>query len=537
MEAGTTSTGGLFLLLLVAIAIFGGLARVVRVPYPILLVVSGIGLSLIPRMPHFALRPDLVFFVFLPPLLYSAAWTLSWREFQRNFKSIAMLAFGLVLATVLLLTFLAKFFLPDFDWKSGLLLGAVAAATDAIAATAVASRMRLPHSVIALLEAESLINDATGLLALQFGVIVLLTGRTPGVLEGAGSFLYLTIVGVLIGLVIGAVVAWIEEFIDDGPVEIVLSVLVPYAAYVLGERAHASGVLAVIACGMYMSRQSVRFMSAQVRLQSTAVWDALTFVLNGIVFLLLGFQLPFVLKEIRGVPRTQLVLYGAGFSAAIIALRVIWIFFDAMLTDGLQRLRYKGQPKPLRSKRQLAVIAWGGMRGVLSLAAAVSLPLSTADGPFRQRSMIIFLAFSLIVATLVLQGLSLPLLIRALGLAGQSSLQLEEQEARRAMLLDALQHVSRQRRVSAPEDEPLMDELQLIYQGRFDALPASQHGVHVPTLQSSGQRRREAILELLAVEREALLKLRDRKSIDDDVLRTLQRELDLSESRIHTSLS
>ena len=359
MELSTAGTGGLFLLLLLAVAIFGSLARVLKVPYPILLVVAGIGLSLSPHMPRFALPPDVVFLVFLPPLLYSAAWTLSWREFQRNFKNIAMLAFGLVLATILLLTFFAQDVLPGFDWKSGLLLGAVVAATDAIAAGAVASRMGLPHSVVSLLEAESLMNDAMGLLALQFGVSILTTGVTPTFVGGLGRFALLTVGGTAAGLVVGYLVAKIEEYIDDGPVEIVLSVLVPYAAYVLGERIHVSGVMAVIACGMYMSRQSVKTMSAQVRLQSAAVWDALAFALNGIVFLLLGLQLPFVLAEIRGIPPRLLVFYGAGFSLAIIALRVVWIFADALLSGFFSR-RFLLAPGKNPRKPSGSLPSWAG---------------------------------------------------------------------------------------------------------------------------------------------------------------------------------
>ncbi|MGI4853401.1 MAG: Na+/H+ antiporter [Janthinobacterium lividum] len=535
MNVSTGGTGGLLLLGLLAIAIFGSLARVLKVPYPILLVISGLGLSLVPHMPRFALPPNIVFLVFLPPLLYSAAWTLSWREFQRNFKGIAMLAFGLVLATVVLLTLFAKDFLPGFDWKSGLLLGAVVAATDAIAATAVASRMGLPHSIVALLEAESLVNDATGLLALQFGVTILMTDRTPGFVEGVGRFVFLTAGGVAIGLLVGFVVAKIEEFIDDGPIEIVLSVLVPYAAYVLGERIHVSGVMAVIACGMYMSRQSINFMSAQVRLQSTAVWDALTFALNGIVFLLLGLQLPFVLAEIRGIPLRTLVFYGLGFSLAMILLRVAWIFLEATISGLFSRWRSDDKSVPKQGKRELAVVGWGGMRGVLSLAAAVSLPLTTANGPFRQRSFIIFLAFCLIVATLVVQGLTLPFLIRKLGLAGQSSLHVEEEEARRTMLHEALAYLDRRRTADA-YDGDVLDEMRAVYRGRLDAMPSTRHpGTQRGTM--SRKQRHQAILDVIEVERATLLRLRNEQKIDDEVLRTLQRELDLSESRVHTSVA
>src|SRR6202021_2219035 len=225
---GALMVGGVeavFLLLLVFVAIVAGLARRLKVPYPILLVIAGLLLSFLPGMPRIGLDPDLVFLVFLPPLLYSTAWTLSWREFQRNFVSIAMLAVGLVLFTVVGLAMVAGRLRPGFDWKSAVLLGAVVAATDAIAAASIARRVGLPQRIVHILEAESLVNDGTGLLALQFGLAMLMTGRTPSVLEGGGRLVFLIGAGVMIGLAIGGVVALFERWVDDGPIEIVISIL------------------------------------------------------------------------------------------------------------------------------------------------------------------------------------------------------------------------------------------------------------------------------------------------------------------------
>src|SRR5271163_4447102 len=390
--SGIQAVQAVFLLLLVFVAMFAGLARWLKVPYPILLVIAGLLLSFLPGMPRIGLDPDLVFLVFLPPLLYSAAWTLSWREFQRNFVSIAMLAVGLVLFTVVGLAMAAGSLLPGFDWKSAVLLGAVVAATDAIAATSIARRVGLPQQIVDILEAESLVNDGTGLLALQFGLLMLVTGRTPSVIEGIGRLVYLTAGGVLIGLAIGAVVAWFERWVDDGPIEIVISILVPYAAYLVGDRMHVSGVIAVIACSMYMSRKSPIYMSPQVRLQATAVWDALTFVLNGIVFVLIGLQLPYVMGQISGMSRVVLLEYGVGFSAVMIAVRMVWVYGETYIAYAIRRWIHKveaAEPDP----RAVFVIGWGGMRGVLSLAAAVSLPYAMPNGRiFPQRSMIIYLA-------------------------------------------------------------------------------------------------------------------------------------------------
>jgi monovalent cation/hydrogen antiporter len=528
---GVQAVQAVFLLLLAFVAAFAGLARRLTVPYPILLVIAGLVLSFLPGMPRIGLDPDLVFIVFLPPLLYSAAWTLSWREFQRNAVNIAMLAFGLVLFTVVGLAALAGRWLPGFDWRSGVLLGAVVAATDAIAATAIARRVGLPQQIVDILEAESLVNDGTGLLALQFGLMMLVTGRTPSVIEGIGRLVYLTAGGVLVGLAIGAVVSWFERWVDDGPIEIVISILVPYAAYLVGDRMHSSGVMAVIACSMYMSRKSPEYMSPQVRLQATAVWDALTFVLNGIVFVLIGLQLPYVMGQISGMSRLALLEYGIGFSLVMIAVRMAWVYGETYSAYAVRRWVRKlkvDKPEPGR----LFVIGWGGMRGVLSLAAAVSLPYVLPNGRmFPQRSMIIYLAFCLIVATLVVQGLTLPWLIRRLGLAGQTRKNDEEQEARRVLLREALVYLHR-RRAKNPNQSEMLGELTAIYQRRLDAMPAERAESAQERVDQA--QRNSAMLAVLQVEREALIQLRDEGQIDDEVLRTLQRELDLTESRIHT---
>jgi monovalent cation/hydrogen antiporter len=528
---GIQAVQSVFLMLLVFVAMFSGLARRLKVPYPILLVVAGLLVSFVPGMPRIGFNPDLVFVVFLPPLLYSAAWTLSWREFQRNFISIALLAVGLVLFTVVGLALASGSLLPGFDWRSGVLLGAVVAATDAIAATTIARRVGLPKRIVEILEAESLVNDGTGLLALQFGLMMLVTGHTPSVVEGVGRLFFLTGGGVLIGLAIGGVVAWFERWVDDGPIEIVISILVPYAAYLIGDRAHASGVIAVIACSMYMSRQSPQYMSPQVRLQTTAVWDALTFILNGIVFVLIGLQLPYVVGQIGGMSHKILLEYGVGFSVVMIIVRMVWVYGETYIAYAVRRWIHKveaAEPDP----RAVFVIGWAGMRGVLSLAAAVSLPYALPNGrTFPQRSMIIYLAFCLIVTTLVFQGLTLPWLIRKLGLSESGRMHDEEQEARRILLREALVHLDRKR--SRRRDQAgIYSELIGSYQRRLDALPAEREEPIQGLVDHAC--RQEAILSVLQVERETLIRLRDEGRIDDEVMRTLQRELDLTESRMHS---
>ena len=524
------SKEGLFLLLFLFIAIVAGAAQRLKVPYPILLTIIGGVLGILPIFPNIALEPDLVFFVFLPPLLFAAGWQLSWREFRGNLGRILMLALGLVVFTIVVLIFGRTSLLPGFDWQSALLLGAIVGATDAIAATAIAKQLGLPRKVVDILEAESLVNDGSGLLAFQFGLVILVTGHSPSVVEGAGKLVYLAGGGILVGLCMGFIASRLEKWIDDGPIEIVVSLVLCYSVYIVAERMHTSGVLAVIACSMLMSHDSHRFMSPQVRLQFAAVWDVLTFVLNGMVFILIGLQLPFVLSQLQGMGRGRLLWAGASFSLAIVLLRVLWIFCETYSVTLFRKLR-KLPGTQTQSWQELTVLSWGGMRGVLSLAAAFSLPYTRANGvAFEQRSMIIYLTFCLIVTTLLLQGLSMPGLIRMLGIQGSDEEEREERHARRTLVEQALRHLNR-RRVQDRFDPKIIHELTTIYERRLRALPDRHE------FQSEGFsriQRDQLLIEILAVEREALLKLRDEDDISDDVARIIQRDLDLLESHVHT---
>ena len=545
MMLGTMTTSGMelqFLLLglLAFVAIFAGLAKQLAIPYPIVLVLAGLLVSVIPGIPRIGLSPNLVFLVFLPPLLYSAAWTLSWQEFRKNLVSIGWLAFGLVVFTVAAVSVTAGSFLPGFDWKAGFMLGAVVAATDAIAATAAARRMGLSRSIAQLLEAESLLNDGTGLLALQFGLVILVQGRVPGFVDGLGRLLYLVGAGLGIGILIGQVVSWFERWVDDGPVEIVISLLVPYLTYLVGNAMHASGVLAVIACGMVMSRESSSYLSGSVRLELDAVWNALTFVLNGLVFVLIGLQLPYVLAEIHGMQLWTLAAYGAAFSAFLIVLRLVWVFtirYARYWVGVWQSDPIAGPARPARlQKRNLFLVGWTGLRGVLSLTAAISLPEVLPNGKaFPQRNMIVFLTFCVILTTLVLQGLTLPALIRKLGLQAKDDEVEREEEARREMLVAALDAVKRRKWKAQPEIAVIYNELEKVYESRLAAMPQPRKGLETKAAEVSHARWREAILVALGVERATLAEFQKDGRVSDETARVLQRELDLAESRVHTS--
>src|SRR5713226_7141579 len=488
------------LLLLLFVVVFAALARKLQTPYPIVLVIAGLLLSFLPGIPKVSLNPDVVFLVVLPPLLYFAAWVTCWSEFKFNLVSILMLAFGLVGFTVVGVAATTKWVFAGFDWRLGFVLGAVVATTDAIAATSIAKRVGLPQRIVDILEGESLVNDATGLLALEFGVAIVVSGQTPTLGAGLLRLAHLTIAGLALGLLVGVVVARIHKLIDDGPIEITLTILVPYVAYLAAEAIHASGVLAVVACGLYLSRQSSQFFSPNVRMQAWAVWDALTFVLNGLVFMLIGLQLHFILGGIRDYSFKQLIVYGALFSAIVIVLRLIWMFPGAYLANVIRR-RLLHQDVQLPSTRQIFVVGWTGMRGVVALAAAIALPETLADGsPFPQRNLIVFLAFSVILVTLVLQGLTLPPLIRALGLAGVTGKDDEEEEARRVIINTALSHLQGARETDLADFAAVYDDISQRYARRLASL--SKEVGETEGMNSQEMQRYRGILgELLRVER------------------------------------
>ena len=524
-----------FLLLLLFVVVFAVLARKLQTPYPIVMVIGGLLVGFVPAIPKVALNPDLVFLVVLPPLLYYGAWHTNWRDFKYNLVSILFLAFGLVGFTVLGVADTSRWLFAGFDWRLGFVLGAVVATTDAIAATTIFKRVGMPGRIVDILEGESLVNDATGLLALQFGIAMVWNGTTPTVWSGALRLTYLVIAGLLLGMVIGLVVERFEHRIDDGPIEIVVSILVPYATYLGAEAIHASGVLAVIACGLYLSRKSSDFFSPSVRIQADAVWESLTFIINGLVFVLIGLQLPYMLAAIRGYSLRQLIFYGLCFSGIVIALRMLWVYPGTYLAYAIRKGLLR-QNESWPGSRKIFVVGWTGMRGVLALAAAISLPEMLEDGsPFPQRNLIIFMTFCVILVTLVLQGLTLPSLIRALGLAGASGNNKEEEEARREILQAALAWLEGSQAREQKLDLAIYKELSRNYRKRLEILrdrgeeeSEDDHREHL-ALQDH---RIEAMRDVLRVERETALRLRNEGKINDEVLRHIQYELDLSETKL-----
>ena len=520
-----------FLILLAFIVVLANLARRLQIPYPIVLVIGGLVLGFVPGMPQVTLNPDMVFLVVLPPLLYAAAWTTSWRDFSYNLVSITMLAFGMVGFTVLCVAVAAPFVFPGFDWQTGLVLGAVVSTTDAIAATSIARRIRLPQRIVDILEGESLVNDATGLLALEFGLSMLAKASHPTIALGLFRLLYLTAAGLVVGLLVGYVINWYERSFEDAPVEIVITILVPYAAYLAAESIHASGVLAVVSCGLYLSYRSNQLFSASVRIQVYSVWNALTFLFNGLVFVLIGLQLPYVLRSIEGYGLDELLVGAALFVALLILLRLVWVYPGAYFAYFIRNRFFYQKDKPPPPK-QVFVVAWTGMRGVVALAAAIALPRTRAGGaPFTQRNLIIFLTFSVIFVTLVLQGLTLPALIRKLGLGSGEVSNIEEAEARRSILEAVLEFLEERRVTNDPRFAGIYEDVSRHYRHRLASVTRDFSGVEGATVEHLSHYRALAV-EIVSLQRAKAVGLRNQRKINDEVLRVLEYELDLEESRL-----
>ncbi len=535
-ETGIHGVELIVLVLLILVVAFAALAKRLQTPYPIILVIGGLVLSLFPHGLHVELSPQIVFLLILPPLLFSGAAMTPWRDFRYNLVSIIGLAFGLVGFTVVGVAAASRWILPGFDWRMGLVLGAVVSTTDAIAATSIAHRLGLPKRITGILEGESLVNDATGLLALQITTALLVTGRTPSVFESVWKLFYLVFGSIAIGLVVGRLIHILELKIVDAPIEITISLIAPYFAYLAAEEARASGVMATVACGLYLGHKSSLYLSRGARLTGQAVWETLTFVLNGFVFLLIGIQLPYILAGIHTHHLGGLLLLALLFSGVVILLRLIWVYPGAALSYFIRR-RWLHQRESVPSPQSIFVIGWTGMRGVVALAAAISLPRILESGErFPERNVMIFLTFCVIFVTLVLQGLTLPSLIRRLGLAGTDGQNVEEEHARKEMVEAALAYLEHSREDAEPEFAPVYDELVHTYRRRLNALESNRQA-EPGARPEDYQRWRDVSRQVGAVQRATVLLLRNQNKINDEVMRKLERELDLNEARYGVSES
>ncbi|MBI3513325.1 MAG: Na+/H+ antiporter [Proteobacteria bacterium] len=507
----------LILVLLVAATLLAVLAQRLNLAYPIVLVLGGLALGLVPGLPRVALDPELVFTLFLPPLLFSAAFFMPWPEFKANLREILLLAVGLVVATTVAVAYVAWATI-GLPLAIGFVLGAIVSPPDAIAATAIAERLKLPHRLVVVLEGESLINDAAGLVLFRFAVAAVVVGA----FSVSGALLEFAKVAVG-GVALGLVVAWLSiqlfRRIADAGIVTVLTLFGPFAAYLPAELLGFSGVLATVSAGIYVGWRSPTVFTPATRVRAGAVWTTLVFLLNGLAFILIGLQLPFILREIADEPPVMLAVAALSVIGAVILVRIVWILGSSALT-GVVAPRLCAR-KPLPRWEQLTVLSWAGMRGIVSLAAALALPTAIASGaPFPNRGLVLFLAFSVILATLVLQGLTLPSLVRALGVGGADDGGEEKIEARRFSLEAAIMRIDE---LAKQDDLPADDlaHLRLRYEHALRVL--DERDADAGDIDTH----RRLQLELIAAERQVLLDLRRNGAISHDVFRDLERALDM----------
>jgi Na+/H+ antiporter len=516
-------------LLFAAVAALVVVAHKLSLPYPIVLVISGLALSFVPRLPEVKLNPEIVFYFFLPPLLYPAALFTSWRDFRRNLRPILLLAIGLVLVTMVTVAWAAHTIVPELPWAAAFALGAIVSPPDAIAATAVIRRLSVPYRIEAILEGESLVNDATALVALQFAIAALMTG-TFSLGHATLRFVWAAAGGIAFGLLVGFAMRWVQRHLDDPPVQITISLLTPFAAYLPAERLHVSGVLATVAAGIFLGWHSPLIISARTRLQVYAFWEIVVFLLNGFVFIVIGLQLPGILRGLNSESLLGPIINALIISGTVILIRIVWVI-PAMYLPRLLSKKLR-ERDPIPPWQQVAVVAWAGMRGVISLAAAFALPLALSNGSaFPGRNYILFLAFSVILATLVLQGLTLPVLIRKLGIKGDGVTDEEERTARLEANKAAIGLIEK---LAANDDFPrgVVDRLRTEYDERVQQLKLCAESQDDPRGEIATPQYQRLQHEALRIERQTIIRLRNEHVINDEALRRIQRDLDLAEARL-----
>lgn len=511
------------LLLVVVLAAATG-ARRLGLPYPIFLVLVGLALGVAPRVPAVELEPDLVFLVFLPPILWAAAYFTSFRDFRANLRPIGLLAIGLVLATTAAVAAVAVALLPGIGWPAAIALGAIVSPPDAVAATAIAGRLGLPRRVVTILEGESLVNDATALVLYRTAVAAAVTGAFSPI-GALRDFALAAGLGIAIGLAVGRLASLALGATRDAMVEIAITLLAPYVAWVASERLHASGVLACVAGGLAIRRYFPTLVAPETRLQARAVWDLVVFLLNGVVFVLIGLQIAALRRTLPEGDLRPLLVAAAAVTATLMAVRMAWVPLAAWLPRRLSASLRMRDPMPPRGA--LVLISWIGMRGIVSLAAALALPhLSAAGLPFPQRDEIVLVTFAAVLATLLLPGLSLPWLVRRLSLPSDTQRTREESQARTQAALVALRRLDELASEAWVSGEHA-ERMRSVYRERLRRAAAFGS----PPGESDDIGLRRLYHEVLSAERRAVVDLRDAGVVADEVLHQIEKEIDVESVR------
>jgi Na+/H+ antiporter len=515
--------------LILAAAILATVARKIGIPYPVLLVLGGLVLGFVPGLPVVHIPPDIVFLVFITPLVYIAATQVTLRDFRSNLRPILILSIGLVLANLLFVAGITHWGVHGFAWSTAFVLAAIIGPTDTVAVNAIASEMPIPRRIATILEGESLINDIVALVAYKIAVDAVTTG-TISYSNAGVHLLWDSTAGIAVGLIVGIVASWIRRRLEEPAVSIAVSLLTGYAAFLGAELIDASGILATVTAGLYIGRQLSKILLPEGRIQAHFFWETVSFLLEGLAFVLIGLELRTIMDDLAEFSLVTLLAYGALVSSTVIVLRVVWVFLFAYLPRYVFRHIREREPAPRWP--HLFLLGWAGMRGVDSLAAALALPLMLADGktPFPHRNLIMFLSFSVILSTLVLQGLSLPLLIRWFHLQGDNVDETEEAHARLAAAQAALKRLD-DGDVALEVTPELIAEVRAVYERKRQRAEAQLNPANDGVVEVATGALRRLRRALLTEERRVVIEQRDRGEISDSVLRRIERSLDYEDLR------
>jgi CPA1 family monovalent cation:H+ antiporter len=523
----------LCLSLLLAVSLFVMVGQRLRISAPIFLVISGLGLSLIPGIPRISIDPDLIFLIFLPPLLYEAAWYTSWKEFWRWRRIIIVMAFGLVFFTSFAVAHVSEAVIPGFTLALGFLLGGVISPPDAVAAASILKGIKVPKRISSILEGESLVNDASSLVVFRFALSAILSSTQTFVWQTAiTDFLKVTGIGIGIGLAVAGIFYAIHRWLPTTTrISILLTFMAPYIMYLTAEEFEASGVMAVVSGGLFLSNHSHQILNHSARIQGSGMWATVVFALNGLVFILIGLELPVIINGLENYSKVEAVGYALLITALVIVVRMGVTLFSVgftMVIGGLIPVadRYPGWRGPI-------IIGWAGMRGVVSLASALSIPLVLNNGqPFPHRNLILFITFVVILCTLVFQGLSLPFIIRKVNYADpdhRASEEEQEAEIRLALLNVALNELD-EKYADIVRSNELVGNFRAHLENDIDST-----AYHLKSLECDGIKIKEynrVLSRVIGAKRKELHRLRAKDEFDDDVIRKEEARMDLEEEKI-----
>lgn len=510
-----------------------------KLPTPILLVVSGLAIGFVPAMPAITLDPEVVFLIFLPPILYDAASNTSWHDFKSEFTAIATLAIALVIFTTGAVAVASHLLIPGFTWPLAFVLGAIVSPPDAVAATTITKGLGLNKKVVTILEGESLLNDASALIAYRFSLAAIGTGSFI-LLQAGIDFVLVVFGGILAGIIIGySFVIVHKKILNNSIVSTSLSLLTPFVAYLAAEYFHVSGVLSVVCAGLVISWRAPEVFSYQTRIRHRSVWDTIIFLLNGFVFILIGLQLRLILTDLETYSVPQLFLYGAIVSAVTILVRIFWVFGAAFLPEiiGRKGKKSKGNQDD-NTWKNVVIVAWTGTRGVVSLATALALPFTISGNALPHRSLILFLAFVVIFVTLVIQGLSLPLLLKILKVKPQDTADADEYELRLSIANSVLNFIDQE--LAGKISEVAREELRRKY---IDMIASLSESKRTTESHSTSMNNLSPVYELLKAQseinkfqRKLLIGYHQTGVYKQAAIRRVEQKLDLEEMLFNPKL-